>query len=522
MIDLSHWYLTLPEGTPSTVATEYLVNFYQSQYFTNDGSKIVFWAPVSGSTTKNSDYPRSELRETKTNGDLFNWDYTAYAHNHLHAEMAVNQIPSTKKIVIGQIHGESTHPMLKLYYYDGAIRALWRKKYNGDDAEVVLAQGVPLNAKFQYDIDVSKSGVLTLSATVNGKTQTWAGQLDNASYKSDTQYFKAGVYVQDNEGSGSEGGRTTFYDLKIVHGAYSDNDDSDASSGSDTGGSTGSTDASSGSGTSDTVSGGSSTGGSSSDASSSSGSSSSDTAETPASSGSTSDAESPSDTGNAAPASVIDLKNWSLNVADAAGSTIGTKALSSYSSAYFKPSASTVDFWAPVSGGRAGGSSYAATELRESNADGSARNWRFGAYDTTLDAAAVINQVPSSGTIVVGQVQNKTSNAPVVTLEYQASSKTLYAKVRQTPTGSLQSVALVQNLKIGDRFGYYFHLTKAGSLSMIGKLNGKNTTWSTKLDPKTWANQDLYFKAGVYVKDKDGAASEGGAVSFSKLVPAHK
>ena len=39
-------------------------------------------------------------------------------------------------------------------------------------------------------------------------------------------------------------------------------------------------------------------------------------------------------------------------------------------------------------------------------------------------------------------------------------------------------------------------------------------------DPE-WAGQSLYFKAGAYVQDNEGPASEGARVSFAKLKVSH-
>src|SRR3546814_19310599 len=78
-----------------------------------DSGTVFFWAPVTGAKTANAIYPRSELRETYSDGTLRNWLYSA-ADNKLRATLSVSQVPSTGKIVIGQIHAkDSTKPMVK-------------------------------------------------------------------------------------------------------------------------------------------------------------------------------------------------------------------------------------------------------------------------------------------------------------------------------------------------------------------------------------------------------------------------
>ena len=67
LIDLADWYLTLPtgkQGDPDTVENPKLAKF-TNEFFTLDdtGEAVVFSARGDGVTTKNSHYPRSELRE---------------------------------------------------------------------------------------------------------------------------------------------------------------------------------------------------------------------------------------------------------------------------------------------------------------------------------------------------------------------------------------------------------------------------------------------------------------------------
>ena len=74
MIDLATWNLSVPVGNPPyTVETSKLVNGFKDQYFHSDTGTLFFWAPVTGSKTENAIYPRTELRETYSNGTLRNW-----------------------------------------------------------------------------------------------------------------------------------------------------------------------------------------------------------------------------------------------------------------------------------------------------------------------------------------------------------------------------------------------------------------------------------------------------------------
>lgn len=117
MIDLSTWNLSIPVGSPpSTIDTPKLLSGFKDQYFQAEGSSVQFWTPVTGTRTENAVYPRSELRETYSDGRLRNWLYSD-ADNFLRATLAVNKVPSSGKVVIGQIHAyESQKPLIKVEY----------------------------------------------------------------------------------------------------------------------------------------------------------------------------------------------------------------------------------------------------------------------------------------------------------------------------------------------------------------------------------------------------------------------
>jgi len=217
MMDVT-WNLTIPEGTPAiTITTAQLRQGYQSQYFKRDGKSYVFWAPVTGGTTKGSTYPRSELRETYTTGALHNWKYNA-ADNRLTARLAVEEVPSSGRIIIGQIHAKDVSaPYLKVIYNEirgvGYVTVEVRKKPSDSKSPVVMTYtGMPLGQQFSYDVQLSKKGLLKVAIN----NQTYQEQIDS-SWANYYMYFKAGAYVTDNQGPATEGGRVRFYALSATH-----------------------------------------------------------------------------------------------------------------------------------------------------------------------------------------------------------------------------------------------------------------------------------------------------------------
>ena len=224
MIDLNTWNLTIPVGEPATtISTPLLAAGYQDDYFKNIDGALFFWAPVDGTTTKNAKYPRSELRETYADGKLRNWKYQD-ADNFLRATLRVTQVPSTGKIVIGQIHNvEGTDPPIKLQYQykpdlkTGVISAIYRLQPGASTVSATVLSNVPLDQDFSYTIALTKSGTLAVYAkTPSTDTKRWTVKLD-PSWAAQTMYFKAGSYVQDNVGDNTEAGAVKFSTLRIEH-----------------------------------------------------------------------------------------------------------------------------------------------------------------------------------------------------------------------------------------------------------------------------------------------------------------
>ena len=220
MIDLATWNLSIPEGSPAmTIETPRLVQGFKDQYFNAETGTLFFWAPVTGSRTANATYPRSELRETYSDGRLRNWVYPA-ADNKLRATLTVSQVPSTGKIVIGQIHNKNSNsPMVKLEYQyktktaTGNIVAKVRLHPDDEAGETItIATGVKLDRRFSYQIHLSPKGALGISAA----GYNWRTTI-NSAWKVHPLYFKAGAYVQDNTGYATEGGKVSFNVLEVKH-----------------------------------------------------------------------------------------------------------------------------------------------------------------------------------------------------------------------------------------------------------------------------------------------------------------
>lgn len=228
MLDLTTWNLSIPtDPAPTTISTARLNNGYQSRFFRRNGDgSVTFWVPVTGSTTADARYPRSELRETQRDGSLGNWLH-ASSDSYLSAVLNVDQVPSRGKVVIAQIHstdepGSQNDPLLKLQYHlrrgVGRLEVLLRERPGDTQVRnILLAENVQLGERFGYDLRVTPSGRLGISVvSKDGDHGSLYRQLSHR-WNDQQLYFKAGAYIQDNHGPTTEGGRVTFHWLNSLH-----------------------------------------------------------------------------------------------------------------------------------------------------------------------------------------------------------------------------------------------------------------------------------------------------------------
>jgi hypothetical protein len=222
---LSHWKLTLPvdstgntTGTATEVATSQLVAGYTNllYFYTGADGAMVFWCPVTGATTSGSSFPRSELRELlNPNDNSVNW--TGYGTHVMDAQCAVRRVPSTGKVIIGQIHSftGNAYPLLKLEFNNGTIDALVKESPNSDtDMHFPFASTVGLSNAITYEVKMVDG---LLSMAVNGSTQSVNVFQTDPAWTNQTLYFKAGDYCQDNSGPNTEGAEVAFYALTVSH-----------------------------------------------------------------------------------------------------------------------------------------------------------------------------------------------------------------------------------------------------------------------------------------------------------------
>jgi Alginate lyase len=209
LLDLRNWYLTLPtgeKGRPDTVEQPQLAT-YSSSWFGLDDARdgVVFTANAGGVTTKNSAYPRSELREMN-GSEKAAWSNSTGTHI-LELRQAVLAVPPAKPhVVTAQIH-------------DGS-----------DDVMEVRLEGERLIA--QYDDgneNITIDPAYVLGTPYNLRIVAAAGRIDvfyNGERKAEinrsgTQwYYKTGSYLQSNPEKGDRSdavARVVLYSVRVTH-----------------------------------------------------------------------------------------------------------------------------------------------------------------------------------------------------------------------------------------------------------------------------------------------------------------
>lgn len=249
--DLTKWKITLPnaiEIQPPVLSTGYT---HPNWFFTDETTGgMVFVSPNLGSTTANSSYTRSELREmlnpsagTTTLGN--NWVTSTSSEStksqaggvdgSMKATLIVDRVSTTGdsnkvgRVIVGQIHAPNTEP-IRLYFHKRPSDAKGAIYFGTDDldnkntwVEVIggpnnlnPTNGISLGEKWSYKINL-EGQQLTLHVTPEGGKTTTVTYTLPSGYNDKYFYFKAGVYNQNNTGDASDYVQATFFSLKHSH-----------------------------------------------------------------------------------------------------------------------------------------------------------------------------------------------------------------------------------------------------------------------------------------------------------------
>lgn len=247
-INLNHWKVTLPVGDPTEVKPPAILAYASDatllpfMYNDSTDASLVFYT-YPGSSTLNSSYSRTELREQMNPGsNTTNWTFAQ--GGRMRGTLKLDAISKASdgdphRTIIMQIHGRLTNeqrdrigksdnnapPVLKIYWHDGKVRVKTKvlKDLNvsdtdilktdawGDDAGFNFSELVG-NEKFTLEVIVSEGRMEIIlnddeSVVYDGiHLEKW-GIFEN--------YFKAGNYLQTKDADAFA--RVKYYELEVSH-----------------------------------------------------------------------------------------------------------------------------------------------------------------------------------------------------------------------------------------------------------------------------------------------------------------
>ncbi|QFS42557.1 polysaccharide lyase family 7 protein [Nostoc sphaeroides] len=213
VLDLSQWKLTLPISLnlppKSNSATEIkqpqLQTYAQSEYFRLNAAKngVLFKAIAGGArTSKNTAYPRSELREMQGDGTQpAAWSCTNANHAMYLEQTLLHTTTKKPEVTIAQIHDSKNDNLMVKYFGPpfangstdiGKLEA----RFNNDTMTQILDSAYKIGDPMTIDIAVTSGG----NVTVTYKNQRSGVSNSTATVKLTdivgSCYFKAGIYIQ--------------------------------------------------------------------------------------------------------------------------------------------------------------------------------------------------------------------------------------------------------------------------------------------------------------------------------------
>lgn len=213
VFSLASWKLQLPvstqrQGSVDEIKPAELNTYANGDFFYLNAQRngVAFKAPANGATTKNSKYPRSELREMTADGHTeASWSNSSGVHT-MNLRQAITHLPDVKsELVAAQIHDSK------------------------DDVIMVRLEGkrlfVESGGKNIGDLDTNYVLGTVYTVKIVAENSTIKVYYNDAlkvtfDKKGSGYYFKAGCYTQTNTTKGDSAasyGEVTIYDLSVSH-----------------------------------------------------------------------------------------------------------------------------------------------------------------------------------------------------------------------------------------------------------------------------------------------------------------
>ncbi len=245
-IDLSNWKVTLPIGNPTEIEPPAIVNYATNpvlqKYMYNDsidGSLVFYTSP--GSTTTNSKYSRTELREQLVAGsNKVNWTFAqgGQMRGRLKVQSVSGEEGNRDRIIVMQIHGRLTDeqrdligeddnnapPVLKIYWDDGKINVRRKvlKDLDVNDTDILRTNAWTDESnwfdknvgfeEFELEVIVDAS---SMTINLGSEESLVFDDVHIDKWAIFENYFKAGNYLQSAEAGTFS--RVKYYELEVIH-----------------------------------------------------------------------------------------------------------------------------------------------------------------------------------------------------------------------------------------------------------------------------------------------------------------
>ncbi|WGO99692.1 polysaccharide lyase family 7 protein [Saccharophagus degradans] len=268
-LDFTHWYITFPTGD-AQYNPQWLLDGNTSEnefYYDADGAAVFKTPNIAGTTSANTKYSRTELREMmrgpeqspkpagwpstqgiNKNNWVFSNSYQRVQYEAggvdgvMEATLKVDHVSTTVtegyeymmgRVIVGQIHASDDEPFRLYYrklpgnslgsvYFATEVPGLGDNRYDmiGDSKEDSPnpVDGIALGEVWSYRVE-AKGDDLTVTIMREGKPDVTRTVKTAAAYANDWMYFKAGVYNQNNGGDPSDYAQATFYSIVVSHDA---------------------------------------------------------------------------------------------------------------------------------------------------------------------------------------------------------------------------------------------------------------------------------------------------------------
>lgn len=247
-IDLSTWKVTLPIGNPTEVSPPEILTYETNNLLkefmytdSTDGSIVFYTRP--GSTTTNSSYSRTELRELMDGGDgKVNWTFAE--GGRMKGKLSMSEISTDDggdkhRVIIMQIHGRLTDeqkeligasdnnapPMLKIYWEHDKVVVRTKEVADLDatDTELLYTDAWDNAPSFTFNETVGYEPFDLEVIVSDGRMEIILNDNESKVYQDVhmerwgimENYFKAGNYLVTTDDNAFS--RIKYYELENSH-----------------------------------------------------------------------------------------------------------------------------------------------------------------------------------------------------------------------------------------------------------------------------------------------------------------